>query len=618
MSARRLHRLTLPGILIRTYGWRGIVRRGVHELRRSTGWFKTHPTAVGYSSRGKRTVTYGPLGDFQDLPPDQLQSIVARGQRVVGGEYQAYGGDWRRLPDAKRWRVHPTTGFEFPADDWWKVPLLPPGADIKDVWEPARFSWVYDLVRAHMATGDQAYASIFHKRLVDWQTANPPFLGPHWGCGQEIAIRALAILHAEENLAPLRDKPVAIERIKTVLGWSGERIANAIGYGLSQRNNHGISESAGLVHIGLRLQGQHDNARRWLSLGTRLLSEQICDQFEADGWYAQHSFTYMRVALEQALSAERALSTVGAHLSRRALERIDAAVDLLGLLADVNSGELPNHGANDGARVLPLSTAEYRDFRPLLTFAAIVRSRPLPANLNADEEVVRWLGGDSPMSKPARADGVMSGPSGWVTAKVGRCSVFMHAGMYRHRPSHLDALHLDVRIDGKEVITDPGTYAYNAPVPWNNGLASALVHNGPILDWKETAERGPRFLWLSWPASRLVATEEGEHSARIVAERLGAVRREVLVTADTVRVTDRALNRKARCMQVTWLLHPDAAGYSLDSEDSRSILPCEEDVNGWYSPTYGLRRKSRAVRIVRHIGDGPGTIETKISAACGV
>lgn len=372
-------------ILIRTYGWRGIVRRGVHELRRNRDWFKSEPAVAGRLHIGRPVLTYRPMGNWQDLSQEQLMNIVARGRKVVDGHYEAYGSAWRQLPHtANQWHVHPSTRFGFPMVTWWKVPLMPAGSDIKDVWEPARFGWVYDLIRAYVATGDRKYTDTFHKYVASWCAANPPFLGPQWACGQEVAIRALAVLHGMDSLPAPPDDPAAIERLESILGWSGERIADAIGYGLSQRNNHGISESAGLVHLGLRLRGAHVDADRWLRHGMRILNEQICDQFSADGWYAQHSFTYMRVALEQALYAERALNAAGFHLSREALSRLDAAVGLLTWLIDAPTGEVPNHGANDGARVLPLSLSTYRDFRSVLTLVSTAVER---STVNKDQRV---------------------------------------------------------------------------------------------------------------------------------------------------------------------------------------------------------------------------------------
>src|SRR5690606_17874546 len=125
------------------------------------------------------------------------------------------------------------------------------GGDIKDLWEPARFGWVYDLVRGYRITGEARYADAFRDRLHDWAASSPPFLGPHWACGQETAIRAVALLYAESNL-PLAGSGALL---RDLLHSSGERIADGLDYALSQHNNHGISEATGLIALGCRFRG---------------------------------------------------------------------------------------------------------------------------------------------------------------------------------------------------------------------------------------------------------------------------------------------------------------------------------------------------------------------------
>jgi len=471
-------------------------------------------------------------------------------------------------------------------------------------------------VRAYAISGDDIFAAAFHDRLRVWLDANPPFRGVQWACGQETAIRALAVLHAEDSLPALHgDEHAAALRIFALLASSGERIADAIGYGLSQRNNHGISEAAGLVHIGLRLGAAHPEASRWVRIGIRLLDEQIGDQFGADGWYAQHSFTYMRVALEQALHAQRTLEVHGLSLCAASLTAIDRAITLLLSIVNDDSGVAPNHGANDGGRAAPLSTAPYRDFRPLLTLAALVRKRALPRSLDPDAEVVTWLGVQPPPAGPARADGVESGSSGWAVARVAGNAVFVRAGRYTHRPSHLDQLHIDVRLNGHEVVTDPGTFAYNASPPWKNGLATARVHNGPVLDGREPAERGPGFLWRSWPEARLLGCEYKNGTARLVAEVPGRVRRQIDVSSSAVVIVDCVLDSSVQTMQVLWLLHPETRGHVVHAFGAETVVAREGDVTAWFSPTYGMRVASTAIRLRRQVRtDGP-TAQTIIRLA---
>lgn len=592
----------LGRVVWRTYGARGLGRRGLHEIRRAADSFRGRPVhALTSSTAFGGAGAYRPIGSFALLPGEVQARIVARGGRVRAGWYQAFGHAWRPLPpSADGWVTARDGHYRFPDGAWWTVPHLPRGADIKEVWEAARFGWVYDLVRAYHLTSDAGYADAFYTHVTAWVKACPPFTGVQWSCGQEVAIRALAILHGESTL-PSRDVGSAAV-VADVLAWSGERIADAVEYGLSQRNNHGISEAAGLVHLGLRLAGLHPDAARWLARGRRLLDEQIGDQFAQDGWYAQHSFVYMRLALAQALAAQRALHGAGLSLAPTTLDRLRAAAGLLAIVVDGRMGAVPNHGANDGSQVLPLSSAPYHDFRPILTLAAVVLGDGLPADVPADPEVLAWIGaGGSPAHAAARADGVRrGGASGWVAVRHRGAAAFLRAGELRHRPSHLDLLHLALAFDGREVIADPGTFAYNAPAPWNNGLASAAVHNAPVLDDQEPAARGPRFLWKDWPSARLLEAGTRGAGPRIVAEVPGRVRREIEFRDEDVIVRDVVLDSSVRAVQVTWLPHPSVAGAEVvEAPGATSVGAEDASTDGWYSPTYGVRVPGRAVRLRR-------------------
>ena len=617
MSAIRYLRPAIIRVLFKTFGLRGLARRAIYEFRRRTNNYKSAPAGHRNNGENHAAFRYRPQSPFTNLEPALAELAIRRGRQVVNGQFQAYGDRWMPLPkNSGDWHTHPESGYQFSADSWWKVPHLPAGADIKDVWEPARFSWVYDLVRAFAVSGDEAYANAFFAYAGAWCDANPPFLGAHWSCGQETAIRVLAILHGIDSLpGHVADEP-NISRLEEMLGWSGERIADAIGYGLSQRNNHGISESAALVHLGLRLAGIHPSAKRWLSTGIRCLNEQICDQFSEDGWYAQHSFIYMRVALEQALYAHWVLRASGLGLAAESLDRLGAAMELLMLLVNPQTGIVPNHGANDGARVLPLAPTDHRDFRPVLTLAAIVLDRPLVDGLPPDPFTVKWLGA-VPRSERANDKWLNVGASGWVVAQNARYKLFLFAGCYRHRPSHLDQLHVHLSCSGREIITDAGTYSYNRLPPWNNGLVTSFVHNGPVLNGREAAERGPRFLWLAWPRAKVVTATQSPDTIRIVAERDGQVRREIILGPHRARIIDRSIDATARELQVTWLVHPDSAGLcSVSAVGANEVEVSDDQVVGWFSPTYGRKHACRALRVVRNLDAGcdgrQASIETSI------
>ena len=585
--------------LARTYGARGAALRAAHEARRAAGRFRAAPrcalSATGAPAPHPFRVDPARLGAAVDRA-----AAVARADRVAAGEHQAYRWEWRPLPaSTQAWLRNPRTGHDYPpAAPWWTVPHLDAAAgDIKDVWEAGRFGWVYDLVRGWLVTEDGRYADAFWRSFDAWRRS-PPFRGPHWACGQEAAIRAVALLYAEANLP-------RVDGLAEVLAASGERIADAIGYAVSQRNNHAISEAAGLVALGARFRGQHPEAGAWLAHGRRWLERLIPEQFAADGWYVQHSFTYLRLALDQCVVAERALRSIGEGLSPAAVARLRAAAELLLAVMEPSTGAVPNHGANDGAFVHPVTTAPVGDFRPVVTAVCATWEIPLPSAVAADAETLAWLGVDAPPAAPPLPDGVRSGASGWAAARVGGTRVFLRAGRYASRPAHLDPLQLDVCFGAREVVVDAGTFAYNAPAPWRNGLVSARVHNGPVLDGREPGVRGPRFLWYLWPQADLVRAEWDGTVATLVAEIPGKVRRTVVITPREVRATDEVPAGVADEVVVRWLLHPSADPSSVAVAGGSETKQGEEgDTAGWYSPAYGLRLPSRYVEVRRDARGG--------------
>ena len=578
----------------RTFGVRGVRLRAAHEVRRRFGRFRSAP--IYPATGGVPAAWLRPDADALAEATDRAVALD-RAERVLAGEHQAYRHGWRALPDtAEAWRTHPTTGHAFPnRGPWWRVAHLDPEAgDIKDVWEPARFAWLYDLVRAFVLTGDRRYAEAAAERIAGWDAACPKFEGVHWSCGQETAIRAVALLHAEAVLADAWDEATCA-RVARLLGASGERIADAVGYAVSQRNNHAISEATGLVLLGDRLRGAHPEAGGWLQDGHQLLEQLVREQFGPDGWYIQHSFVYKRLAVEQCVLAECALRSCGRALSGAAADRLRAAVTLFLAVIDGPTGDVPNHGANDGAFVWHTTLAPFRDFRPVVTAAATMWDVPVPEDVPLDDERLAWMGAPPPPSAPPRGDGVRSGASGWAVARVGETVAFLRAGRYTARPGHLDPLHLNVRIGGDLVVVDPGTFAYNAPAPWRNGLAGAAVHNGPLLDGVEPGVRGPRFLWYLWPEADVLGARLSDGVAVLEAERPGAVRRTVRVEPGRVVVEDRALDPEAGRVSVRWTLAPGVALEAVAVEGGVVRAAREGAVEGWVSLHYGERIPSQSV-----------------------
>lgn len=399
------------------------------------------------------------------------------------------------------WHRNPFTGERLRADLHWSRINDFDGGDIKIIWEPSRFSFAYALARAYWRTGDESYIELFWSAVEDWRAKNPPQQGPNWKCGQETAFRVMAWCFA---LYAFLDAPsttaARVVQLAEMIAVSAERINANLDYALSQRNNHGISEAAGLYTAGA-LFPELRAAADWRQTARKALERTGRKLIYDDGAFAQHSLNYHRVMLHDYLWALRLGEIQHDPFSDELQRRVGRAGDLVYQLQTEASGRVPNYGHNDGALVLPLNNCDYQDFRPVAqaTYYLIHQARAYAAG--AWDEDLLWLFGPqalaAPQAAPPRAD-LRAECGGYYTLRSPAGFVFTRAASYTDRPAQADMLHVDLWWRGENIAVDAGTFSYNAPAPWNHELARTAYHNTVMVDGCDQMERAGKFLWLPW------------------------------------------------------------------------------------------------------------------------
>jgi hypothetical protein len=368
------------------------------------------------------------------------------------------------------------------------------GGDIKGVWELGRFAFSFPLIRAFRKTGERRFLDGFWRLAGDWFEKNPPNWGPHWMCGQEAAIRVMAWVFAW-FAAPEGQSEERKNLLTRLVEATGERIEGNIGYALSQKNNHGISEAAGLWMAGLLL-----GEDRWSRRGKALLEEQVAELIYEDGGFSQHSANYHRLMLDVCLWCLQLGRANGDHFSEGFVERIRRAGRFLEGLIDAETGRVPNWGSNDGALVLPLTDCDYLDFRPVVqAVSVLIDERPVFPAGPWDEEW-RWLGGSLSCENPRLPESRNWFPeSGLAILRqdAGNLVLFCPQA-FRHRPAQCDALHVDLWMNGINVLRDGGTFSYNCEEPWQNYFKSVAAHNTVQFDGRDQMPKIGRFLYGNW------------------------------------------------------------------------------------------------------------------------
>jgi hypothetical protein len=553
-----------------------------------------------------------PFGHFPQVSQAQQDLVLTEADEIRRGRVRLFGGDLVPLNlDAGASSQH-----------WTVLETNPPKGDIKLTWEPARFGWAITLARAYAFSGDPLYARDFWDKTLHFLSAHPPNLGRHWQSAQEVAIRLMAFIFCDRVLATAPSSLRANRRrLWQAVAEHATRIPPTLCYARAQNNNHLLSEAAGLYAAGLYLP-THPQAKRWRQLGWHWLNQGFQTQITAFGTYIQHSVNYHRVMLQLAVFTDhlRRESGVG-EWPGVTLSRLAEATRWLWALTDPDTGKTPNLGANDGAYLFPLTCLPITDYRPVVSAAARAFLGGEIYDQSGLQEMGDWFTlptGILPSTLQPQAPDMLRLGSGSARA-------FLRAAQFFDRPSHADQLHVDLWWRGVNLAPDPGTYQYNAPLPWDNPLAGTTVHNTLTVDGQQQMTRAGRFLWLDWAQAEVLGHEVDQEGklAWITAEHDGYRRlgvrhqRKLSAFEDGWLVVDRLLpfskpDQRIHQVQLTWLL-PNwdwrfeaedtliLAGpiiglkLKLDGVDQLNLVRAGETLHGsitaeptwgWCSPTY--------------------------------
>ncbi len=485
-------------------------------------------------------------------PHSETQStIFGSPDELLEGSFHPFGGIISRF-DLK---------LPQPIKEWTAYTDFLDGRDIKEIWEPARFTWALALAKEFTQTGKDQFIECFWQYFEEFQANNPCYYGPNWTSAQEVALRAINWL----LLFPVLKTSTATtsERLDSLVQalWQHLlRLPITIDYAKSQNNNHLLSESLGLFMLGSFFSPQSRFAQKWKIRGSSLFEKTLVAQIAPDGTYCQHSANYHRMLLHLALIYQAARKQNGNTLSSEITLRLAKAARWLQSHFDPFSGQVSNLGHNDGTLLLPFGSRDYSDYRPALQAAslAFIGSSAIPPG---DWDELPQLLGLGVKKVEAEKPTFPSTSS----LRIGDESLWasLRAANFNERPGHADQLHVEIWWDSINIARDAGTYSYNNPPPWQNALMTTRVHNTVTVDNLDQMYRAGKFLWLKKTQAAIIPVNKKDaisafhngYKAQGV-KHLRTVyppgEREILVK-DEVQFTNHA---KSHLISLHWLL-PD-------------------------------------------------------------
>ncbi|MGW2642399.1 alginate lyase family protein [Streptomyces sp. NPDC001348] len=626
-------------------GWylRRLSRMGPREVGgrvgdavRRRGWRSARPHCPRVT--GARFTAVLPAGTTAAVAPDAAKRLIAEADRLMGGHAEYFGVVRDDLADPDWW-FDPKTGRRAPSGYAFDVPYRNEDAvgDIKQIWELSRHQYLTVLAAAYAITGDERYAERVAEHLRSWWAVNPPLRGVHWISGIELGIRLLSWVWIRRLLdgwpgaaALFEDNPVALNQI-----WYHQRWLAAFPSRGSSANNHVIAETAGQFAAACAF-GWFPSSARWRADALRSLERHLRGNTYLSGLNRELATEYHGLVLELGLAAVAEADAAGVAVPASIRLVLLRMTDALAAVVD-NRLRPPRQGdADDGYGLVLDGTGTDRWGSLLTTGDAVfgrlpwwpevtgtdVRTPLLAALVKSGEPSVR-----RPANRPAHfADAgltILRGPEEiWC-----RCDGGPHGFLSIAAHAHADALSLEVRHDGVDVLADPGTYCYHGQPEWRQYFRSTLGHNTLQLDGGDQSVSGGPFLWTRHAETRVLTVDtSGEDVTRWAAEHdgyEGSVHRrrvELTATRRELRVIDevRGEHSPRRAVRLAFHLGPAIAvalegnraqlTWTRDGEDRSAVLDLpgqlawrahrgESDPPlGWYSAGFG--RKEPATTLV--------------------
>jgi hypothetical protein len=467
--------------------------------------------------------------------------IVRRAQSVLLGNFDVFALRETPLGFPPEWNRDPKSGVLAPMQFGKLLNYRDPSlvGDIKYLWEPSRHLELVTLAQAFVVSREPRYAQGVQVLLESWFDQCPYPLGVHWASSLEHAVRLLNWSVAWQLLEyagwlTLPEHSAFRQRWLDGVFRHQAFIAGHLS-GHSSANNHLLGEYTGLF-VATITWPLWSNSNAWHKMSRAGLEREALLQIDEDGVNREQAVWYHHEVADMLLLAGLAARATGIDFPTRYWQRFESMLAYIASLMSV-SGRLPMIGDSDDAVMVRFSgAAEFDVYRSLLaTGSVLFRRSDFAAKAGAFDDKSRWLLGASaevefdrqralamtgdPNSSYARRAFEQSGY--WVFGdrldEADEVRIIADAGPLGYLSiaahGHADALSFTLSCCGRELLIDPGTFAYHTVPQWRGYFKGTSAHNTLRIDGLDQSVSGGSFLWLRHAGARLLeASSDGRRA----------------------------------------------------------------------------------------------------------
>ena len=559
----------------------------------------------------KKSIFFVKSKEELSFPKNKLEALKNEAESILKGDYLFFSSTKFTLGFDYDWISNPETGFKYDISKHWSQinDYSSESGDIKYVWEKSRFTFLNTVIRYDYHFDDDKSEFVFNE-IENWIDKNPMNMGPNYVCSQEMTIRCfnwIFALHYYKNSKNLTNNRFL--KIINTIYWHADHIYKNINFSkIAVRNNHAITECLGIYTFGL-LFPSFPTSAKWKQNGKKWFQNEISYQVYNDGTFLQFSMNYHRVLVQLFTWAIQINKLNDLPFSDDVYIKAKKSLIFLLSCMNENNGMLPNYGANDGALFFKLGVQEFRDYRPQLEALSLSMGLNWPYSSSEEKN---WFGLETTLGKLDVADqnALNSFKNGGYYI-VNDCDdstlTFVRCGSHRDRPSQADNLHLDLWIDGDNILRDAGSYKYNTNERELNYFFGSKSHNTVTLGMNDQMLKGGRFIWYYWTqnlGAELIETEDkfifnGQITAFRQIDKKAVHKRKINKKKGIPvwEISDELIHDTNLPLVQYW--HPSKSFFdkfeiSAKTIDGSEIIPLIEE--GYYSSLYG--QKEPSVQIV--------------------
>jgi hypothetical protein len=246
----------------------------------------------------------------------------------------------------------------------------------------------------------------------------------------------------------------------------------------------------------------------------KILEREALLQTAPDGVNREQALWYQQFVLDMLVLPLLAARANGERFSAAYESRIEAMMDFIACVMDAG-GHVPMFGdADDGYLVRLERGGDFCPYRSALAVGALLFERgDFKLKAGRLDDKARWLFGAAAQARFAALDAEATRlPMRQSFAEGGyhvlgcdfdtprEIRAVVDAGPLGYTSiaahGHADALSFTLSAEGRELLVDPGTYAYHTQREWREYFRGTSAHNTVRIDGLDQSEQGGNFLWL--------------------------------------------------------------------------------------------------------------------------